>query len=184
MITLLKKTTKFSIIYLVILTNLLIVACNNKSENINQNSFFCEKQSTTKTELETWSVMYKKTPQEINPWLNITQNLFDNNNLEKSCNDIANKLEKLTQEGLIKISYSLDSNNQNQYFLCGETTSNPNKCSIISTFKATENINKSFREITQPLLAKSKQYTTTSGGTSVTYSSEETTNSIDINTHL
>ncbi len=168
--------------------SLLTVACgnqnqvnnnnNNSSNNPSQKLFSCQK-DTEKTDQETWAVMYEK-----NPWLNLAKTNINSDNLEKSCNEIATTLDKLTKEGLFKLSYNMDPNNQNNYLLCGETKSNPNNCSLITTLKVTKNIDQTFQEIAQPLFTKGQTFETKSGGTSVTYSTQETTNNINLTPHL
>lgn len=188
------SVTKINLIVtcLSLIISLLTVACgnqsqvnnnqpvdnNNPSNNTTQNLFSCQK-NTEKKDQETWSVMYQK-----NPWLSLTKTNINSDNLEKSCNEIATTLDKLTKEGLFKLSYNVDSNNKNNYLLCGETKSNLNNCSLITTLKVTENIDKTFQEIAQPLFPKSQTFETNSGGTSVTYSTEETTNNINLTPHL
>ena len=157
---------------------------NNTQENINLKGFSCQSQYNPDDIEETWAVMYQKTAEELNSWLILNASTIESDNLEESCNKIAKNLENLTKEGLFKINYSLDPDNQNTYLLCGETKNKPNECSLISTLKVDQNIDKTFQKITQPLFDKSKKVQNTTGGTSISYSSQEVTNYVDVTSHL
>jgi hypothetical protein len=156
---------------------------NSSAENNQQNSFFCEK-NEEKTDIETWNIMYKQSAEKVNPWLTLNQTTINSENIEKSCNEIAQTLDKLKEEGLFKLSYSGDTNNKDNYLLCGETKSNPNNCSLITPLKVTENVDISFQEITNPLQKEAQSYQKTTGGTSVSYSAQESSNVINLTPHL
>lgn len=150
---------------------------NNSPENPNQNLFSCQK-NTEKIDQERWEVIYQKKDNSKATWLNLTKNNIKSDNLEKSCNQIAQTLDQLNQEGLFNINYQVDSNNKNSYLLCGETKSKPNQCSLITELKVTQNIDQTFKEIAQPLLIQSKTNQKVSGNTS------EITNNINLAPHL
>lgn len=177
---------------LTIAIGLLSFACSNQNQSLEskeiKKQFSCEK-STAKTAQETWTVMYKKTATEIKPWLNLTKTNIESDNLEKTCNEIAKNLDQLTQQGLFQINYHIAPQDQNKYLLCGKTKNKPNECAVIIPFKETKNIDKAFQEITQPLQEvsnnnKQPTYQKEQGGTSITYSAQETTNVINLTSHL
>jgi hypothetical protein len=112
--------------------------------------FSCAQQPDTQTGGQVWTVMYRN-EQGIRPWLKMVYSLGKEYDTLRRCAEIADRLEKFRQDGLIGLSYRSDPNTPQQAVICATTRLDPKSCNVLVTLRPKADGYDSLRRMTEAL---------------------------------
>lgn len=113
----------------------------SKSIISEKSHFYCALQADPKVGGAVWTVMYRNENGYTKPWLRMVRSMGGYNedgqkwNPKERCEEIAPKMERYKQDGLIAFDYREEPATPKQYILCARTRLSPNNCSQVLTLK-------------------------------------------------
>ncbi|WP_071191550.1 COP23 domain-containing protein [Trichormus sp. NMC-1] len=134
--------------------------------------FSCSQQPDTQSGGQVWAVMYRN-EQGIRPWLKMVHNLGEDWDTLRRCAEIADRLEKFRQDGLIGLSYRNDANTPGQAVICATTRLDPKSCNLLVTLRPKADGYSSLRNMTEALRTGGSVEQGSGGGSQATENSQE-----------